>query len=73
MSSENPDLPIIDLDLRVGDRVERLDLTGEARWGTITGPDDHGDWLVLDNQGNTKSSEGPNLRLAVRVASPREH
>jgi hypothetical protein len=72
MTHEEPDQQAIAPILHVGDRVERLDLTGEARWGTIVGPDDTGDWLVRDNLGNTQSNEELNLRRAVRLVGPSE-
>jgi hypothetical protein len=62
------DLTVLFLGIR--DRVERLDGSGESRWGTITGRQDD-DWLVLDNAGHTHRDSKPNLRRATRaVARP---
>jgi hypothetical protein len=56
----------IDPVLRLGDRIERLDLTGDAKWGTITEEADDG-WLVLDNAGNVSREASSNLRRATKA------
>jgi hypothetical protein len=56
---------------RVHDRVHRRNGRSEpARWGTITGRDDGGVWLVLDNLGVTHWDRPEDLTAAVR-GSPR--
>jgi hypothetical protein len=59
---------------RVNDRVPRLNGTTEhTRWGTITGREEGGGWLVRDNLGATHRDRTGNLAAAVRGGARGRH